>query len=40
LPEMYAIAHRQSETAVMELDTLVARAARAFPKHAAFADHA
>lgn len=40
LPEMYEIARRQSETAVMELDTRVARAARVFPKHAAFADHA
>lgn len=40
LPEMYEIAHRQSEAAVTELDAMVARSARVFPKHAAFADQA
>lgn len=40
LPSLYDLAHADGEAAVMELDTLVARATRLFPKHAALANHA
>jgi hypothetical protein len=35
LPLLYEAAHAQSEEAVMELDMMIARATRHFPKHAA-----
>ena len=37
LPELYALAHAVGERAVLELDTMVARATRLFPRHAAAA---
>lgn len=37
LPALYELAHRDSEAAVLELDTAVARATRYFPPHAAAA---
>lgn len=37
LPELYELAHAEGDAAVLELDTLVARATRHFPPHAAAA---
>lgn len=37
LPELYDLAHAEGETAVLELDMMVARATRYFPAHAASA---